>query len=343
MATIIHRGPRQFCARIRRNGHKAVSKTFETRADAEAWARAVEREMDTGAFIPSDAAQRTTVKEVLERYRDEVLPRLSKGAKPDRSRIARLIDEFGSYNLAALDSSHVARYRDKRLLNEEAAPQTVKHEIGLLNRVLKCCVIDWGIHLPRGIVTAQVRKPSLPQGRDRRLFPDEEKRLLEIARKSKSKEIESLIIVALETAARRGEIAAMRWEHIDLARQTWRIPETKTGVPRTVPLSSRAVEVLRRRPRRIDGRVWGLRREDGITQAFDRLCRTRKKVEGDVQVVEERFPNLNFHDLRHEGTSRLFELGLNIMEVASITGHKDLRVLRRYTHLRAEDLAKKLG
>ena len=53
--------------------------------------------------------------------------------------------------------------------------------------------------------------------------------------------------------------------------------------------------------------------------------------------------NLRFHDLRHEATTRLFEKGLNIMEVASITGHKDLRMLRRYTHLKAEDLARKLG
>ncbi len=53
--------------------------------------------------------------------------------------------------------------------------------------------------------------------------------------------------------------------------------------------------------------------------------------------------NLRFHDLRHEATTRLFEKGLNIMEVASITGHKDLRMLRRYTHLKAEDLALKLG
>jgi integrase len=299
--------------------------------------------MDTGAFIPSDVAQRMTVKEALERYKDEVLPLLAKGAKPDQSRIARLIDELGDLNLAVLDSAHVAAFRDKRLLKEKAAPQTVKHEIGLLNRVLKHCVIDWGIHLPRGIVTDQVRKPALPQGRDRRLFPDEEKRLLDVARKSKSKEIESIVIIALETAARRGEIASMRWEYIDLKKRTWRIPETKTGVPRTVPLSTRAVEVLKGLLRRIDGRVWKLNREDGITQAFDRLCQTRKKVESKWQVTEVRFSDLNFHDLRHEGTSRLFEKGLNIMEVASITGHRDLRVLRRYTHLRAEDLARKLG
>lgn len=342
MATIVHRGSRQWLARIRRKGQKPTSKTFETRADAEAWARSVEREMDTNTFIPSDAAQRTTMREVLERYRDEVLPRLSRGAKPDRSRIARLIEELGGMNLAALDSSHVAQYRDKRLIGDKAAPQTVKHELGLLNRVLKQCVIDWGIHLPRGIATTLVRKPTLPQGRDRRLYPGEEKRLLEAAKASKSKEIEAIIIIALETAARRGEILAMRWEYIDLQKPKWRIPETKTGVPREVPLSSKAVEILGQIPRRLDGRVWGFKRADGITQAFDRLCKKTITKNGKKEV-EIRFKDLNFHDLRHEATSRFFEKGLNEMEVATITGHRDLRVLRRYTHLRAEDLAVKLG
>jgi integrase len=108
------------------------------------------------------------------------------------------------------------------------------------------------------------------------------------------------------------------------------------------PLSQRAIEILRILPRRLDGRVWKLKREDGITRAFDRLCKSRVKKEGVIKIVDK-FPNLRFHDLRHEATSRLFEKGLNIMEVASITGHKDLRSLQRYTHLKAEDLAEKLG
>lgn len=354
MATIRKRKNRTgdtWQAIVRRTGYKPLSATFDTRGDAEKWARAQEREMDTQTFMPSDVARKTTVKEVLEKYRDEVLPDLANGAKPDKSRIARLIESLGGLNLAALDSSHVAQYRDQRLKEDGAAPQTVKHELGLLGRVLKQCVIDWKIYLPKGIVTINVRKPSLPQGRDRRLYPDEEKRLLEAARRSKSKEIEPMIIVAIETAARRGEIAAMRWELIDLKKRTWHIPETKTGVPRTVPLSTRAIRTLQAVPRRLierdgvmikDPRVWALKRTDGITQAFERLCTEKVKKDGKEEIVV-RFADLNFHDLRHEGTSRLFEKGLNIMEVASITGHKDLRVLRRYTHLRAEDLAAKLG
>ena len=341
MATIEKRGPYQFRAKIRKLGHKVITKTFNNRKDAEAWGRQVEAEFDRKGFLPADTAQRTTFRQAGERYQEEVFPRLACGGKMEKARIIRLIENFGELSLASLDSAHVAEFRDRRL-KEGASPQTVKHDIGLLGRILKQCVIDWGIPLPKGIVTAHVRKPALPAGRDRRLRDGEEQKLLEAARASKSSEIESIVIIALETAARRSEIAAMRWEHIDLTRRTWHIPDTKTKVPRTAPLSSRAVEVLRALPRRLDGRVWKLKREDGITQAFDRLCKARVKSEGESKVVE-RFPNLRFHDLRHEATSRFFEKGLNIMEVAAVTGHKDLKMLKRYTHLRAEDLAAKLG
>jgi len=237
---------------------------------------------------------------------------------------------LGELSLAALESFHIAKYRDQRI-KVGAAPQTVKHEIGLLNRVLKHCVMDWGIPLPRGIVTAQVRKPSLPPGRDRRLVDDEEIRLLEAAASSKSKEIQDIIVIALETAARRGEIVAMSWEHINLAKQTWHIPHTKTGIPRTVPLSSRAVKTLQALPRRIDGRVWALSADHSITQAFNRVCH-RAGIEG-----------LNFHDLRHEAATRFVERGLNQIQAAAITGHKTLAMLNRYMHLKAEDLAVMLG
>lgn len=331
MATFEKRGPYQIRAKIRKSGHKILTKTFNNMADAKVWARQTEAEMDRGAYIPSTVAQRTTIREVIERYRDEVFPRLAQGGLSEQSRARRLIETFGELSLTSLEPANIAAYRDRQL-RDGFAPQTVKHDIGLLGRILKHCAMDWGIPLSKGIVTSQVRKPSLPPGRDRRLMDDEEKRLLDAAQASRCKEIGDMIIIALETAARRGEIAAMTWEHINLSRRTWHIPHTKNGTPRTVPLSSKAVVILQGIPRRIDGRVWALQRADGISQAFDRIC------------LQAGIAGLHFHDLRHEATSRLFELGtLQIMEVASITGHKDLQMLQRYTHLRAEDLAAKLG
>jgi integrase len=134
--------------------------------------------------------------------------------------------------------------------------------------------------------------------------------------------------LALETAMRRGEILGMEWEHIDLKSRTVHIPITKTDIPRTAPLSLKAIELLFALPDKT-GRVFDLA-PYSVTQAFRRSCR-REGIE-----------KLRFHDLRHEATTRLFEKGLNPVEVASITGHRDTRMLMRYTHLKAEDLAVKL-
>ncbi|MHB1953115.1 MAG: site-specific integrase, partial [Sulfobacillus sp.] len=187
---------------------------------------------------------------------------------------------------------------------------------------------QWGME-SLGNPVEMVRKPKLPQGRTRRLCDGEGARLLEAAQ-AYGGEIQRIITWAIETAMRRGEIAAMRWEHLDRKARVLLIPETKTDTPRQVPLSTRALKALDGLPRRLDGRVWGMHPES-ISQAFERVC-TAAGIAG-----------LTFHDLRHEATSRLFEKGLNPMEVAAITGHKTLQMLKRYTHLRAEDLVGRLG
>ncbi|OGQ88069.1 MAG: integrase [Deltaproteobacteria bacterium RIFOXYD12_FULL_56_24] len=328
MAVIEKRGPYQWRVKIRKKGFTSQTKTFTDKKNAETWARKTESEMERGIFVCSSAAEQTTVAEILERYEREIFPRLADGGKRERFRLVLLKKQLGHLSVAALRSNHIATYRDQR--QQKVSPQTVKHELGLLNRALKSAQIDGGIYLPHGLPTAQIRMPKLPSGRERRLHEGEEYSLIEAAVASKGKRIGDIILFALETAARRGEIATMRWEHINLKRRTWHISETKNDIPRTVPLSTKAVALLSAIPLRLDGTVWGIQ-EDSITQAFGRVCQ-RAGIK-----------NMRFHDLRHEATSRFFEKGLNIMEVAAITGHKTLAMLKRYTHLRAEDLAEKLG
>ena len=129
---------------------------------------------------------------------------------------------------------------------------------------------------------------------------------------------------------RRGELLGLEWQHVDLDKRTAYLPITKNGTNRTIPLSLKAIETLQLLPRDISGRVFPLS-ATALRGLWARACK-RAGIE-----------DLRFHDLRHEATSRFFEKGLNVMEVAAITGHKDLRMLQRYTHLRAEDLAVKLG
>lgn len=318
---------------VRRNGYKPISATFDIKEDAEKWARAQEREMDRGAFIPSDTASRMTVRKACEKYAEDILPS-KRGVGPDKSRLDRLEASLGNLSLAALEPSHVAEYRDRRL--KEVGPQSVKHEINLLQRVLKACVLDWGIHLPRGIVTEQVRKPQPPPSskRDRRYEGDEEERLLDAAKNSRSKIAEKVIRFAIETGMRRGEIASMAWPDVNLVEGTLHIPETKTDSPRTIPLTDEAVMILRDQRRqtglRADKKVWGVR-ADSISKMFSRLC---KKV-----GIE----NLRLHDSRHETASRLAEAGFTPFEISAVTGQKSWETIKRYTHVRPSSLRDKVS
>jgi integrase len=191
--------------------------------------------MERGVFVSRTEAEATLIKDVLQRFATEVLP-TKRSEQSDKSRIKTLIEAFGEYRLASLTSSQVASFRDQRL--QVVGPQSVIHEINLLNRVLKTATMDWGIALPGGLPTAQVRKPVKPRGRDRRVVESE---LAKILGATESDELRTIVTLAVETGMRRNEIASLVWEEIDLKKQTAHLPKTKTDVPRTVPLSKVAI------------------------------------------------------------------------------------------------------
>jgi len=330
------RGPYQFRARVRKKGFPAQTKTFTTKKDAETWILITRSEMERGTFICSKAAENTTLGEALDRYAKEISAD-KKGKLQELQRIGKWKQHpLASRSLANLRGVDFAQYRNSRRADGLAA-NTIRLELAIISHLFTIARKEWGME---GLVNpiGNVRLPSPAPPRERRLEAGEYEILMDRGRKSKSREIIAVVEIAIETAARRSEIVKMRWEHISFAKdkETWHIPDPKNRSPRTVPLSPKAVQVLQSLPRRIDGWVWSVRREQSITQAFSRLCQTRKK---DGTVVEH-LPGINFHDLRHEATSRLFEMGkFDSMSIATITGHKDLRMLLRYTHLRAENLA----
>ena len=236
--------------------------------------------------------------------------------------------------LVHLTSKEVAKYRDIRL--KQVSPASLKRELTIFSQALTTAFKDWGIALPQNPVQ-MISLPKADKVRTRRLEIEEEQRLLE----TNNQKLRHIIILALETAMRRGEILNVKRSHIDFQKSVLLIPSTKTDTPRTIPLSTDAVSVLRAQLRGSQIEYEGViplheptvfnYKPRGLSGEFLKLCR-RKGIE-----------NLHFHDLRHEATSRLFEKGLNPVEVATITGHKDTRMLMRYTHLRAEDLVGRLG
>ncbi len=280
--------------------------------------------MDDGVFVSTALAETITLAELLERYKKEILP-TKKSQRQVISQISMITKELGNLRLTALTPEKLANFRDHRLTT--VSGHTVRKDLLLLSRALNHAMKEWSVYLPRGNPIGTISIPSQPKGRTRRLVGNEEELLLQEAT-NYGGSIYDIIIIAIETGLRRSEIVNLHWEDINLHTSIALIRETKNGDDRRIPLSTKAKEVFERHLG--TDSVFDML-PDSITRAFVRIC---KRAEID---------DLRFHDLRHEATSRFFEKGLSIMEVSSITGHKDLAMLRSYTHLKAEDLVDKLG
>lgn len=312
---------------IRREGQPALSRTFTFRKDAQAWARDIEAKQERGfTAVDNRALRSSTVGDLLERY-VRTITVAKRGRSAEASRIGRMRRAaIAELSLAAATPDKFAEYRDQRLT--EVAPATVRKEMALLHHMYRIAQHEWNLPLSANPL-AELKAP--PQGlpRNRRLTDEEASQLLDAFAKVRNRLVPAVVRFALETAMRRGELLRLRWEHVNLARRTIFIPEAKNGHPRTIPLSSAAIGVLNDLGWHNTGLVFPLT-ANALRQSWDRSCRRAKVFD------------FNFHDLRHEAISHLFELGMTVPEVALISGHKDVRMLFRYTHLKAEDVAAKL-
>jgi integrase len=312
---------------IVRRGFPPQYRTFNTRDQAESWARVTEAQMDQGLWHDRSEGDRTLLREALVRYEQEITPRKA-SQQPERSRIRMVSGSFlGGLALSRITGRDVADYiRDRQAGG--ASAHTVRLDLSLLSHLYSVARSAWGMeYLVNPVPLAKLARPKIPRGRERRLLEGEEEKLLRAA----SPVFGAVIRWALATAMRRGEIANLRWEHVDRPRRSVLLPETKNGETRSVPLSPAALAVLESLPRRIDGSVFGLT-GNAIRLTWRRTV-TRAGITG-----------LRFHDLRHEAISRLFEeTDLDVMEIRAISGHKTLQMLARYTHLRTHRLADRLA
>lgn len=234
----------------------------------------------------------------------------------------------------------MGRYRDDRLAQGKAN-NTVSLELALLGHLFNVAIKEWHIGLIFNPV-ANIRKPSPGEGRNRRLSGREQAALLAAVDEHSNPMLGWIVRIAIETGMRQSEILGLRRGQVDLERRVVRLTDTKNNAARTVPLTKLAASVLQNalanpvRPIDTDLVFFGEPGRDGKRRAyqFTKIWNGLKKRTGLV--------DFRFHDLRHEAVSRLVEAGLTDQEVASISGHKSMQMLRRYTHLRAEDLVGKL-
>lgn len=320
MASYQKRG-KTWRAELYRDGRRE-SRSFPTKAEAITWATQREAEL-VGAALPDK-----TLAEALRRYASEVSP-THRGERWEITRLRLLErDRLAGLKLAALKPSDIADWRDRRL--KVVSPASVAREMNLLKSVLDIARREWG--WLRVNPSADVRRPPTPASRKRRVAADEIERLSlgfglgeGLAADTATQRVGLAFLFALETAMRAGEITGLYWQ--DVGEKSVRLPLTKNGDARAVPLSTRAREILAALPRG-DGPVFGL--EPGVRDALFRKVRDRCQI-----------PDLHFHDSRSEAIWRLSKK-LDVMELARVIGHRDLRSLLIYYRADADALADRL-
>ena len=325
MATIRKRNDK-WQVQVRREGQCSVSKTFLTRRDAEAWARQKELEADRQELSHDlSALKRITLGDLVRRYIAAVTPN-------KKSRLAEgyVLEAFArrpicTKRLCDLNQSDFADYRDQRLT--EIKPSSLRRELNPIQNLFEIARDEWGIPLKENPLKG-LKLKATDNRRERRLREGELERIVEAAKRLRNPIVLQVILFALETAMRRGEILALMWDDVDLKRLSVTVCESKNGYSRTIPLTPKAAELLHSCMDR-EGRVFP------ITTNAIRLSWQRVTMRANIQ-------DLHFHDLRHEAISRFFELGLTVPEAASISGHSDIRMLLRYAHACHENFCKRL-
>lgn len=331
MSSIRKRGDK-WQARVHRKDHKPVVQSFNNKADAIKWARNVESQLDLGILASKQAMPR--LMPMVERYVEEVTP-TKKGVSQERYRANQFIKtKLAEMQLDKITGEVVAQYRDARL--KEVSANTVRLELAFLSVVFEQCRKEWGFAVSNPVRQIRMPKPGKP--RQRRLEAGEEEALLAACKASGAHYLYSFVVLAIETGMRFGELASVTWVNVNLEKRTIFLPDTKNGSPRTVPLSTRAVNAINALPRSINGRLFSCK-TGSIRSAF---LTALTKAQATQPNSDTFLRGLRFHDLRHEAVTRLFEKGLNPIEVGMVSGHKTLSMLQRYTHLRSEELVSKL-
>lgn len=345
MGSVTERRNGSFQAKVRLAGETAQIKTFANKTDAKAWVAETESRMRRGEFRP-DAAKGKTIGEAMDIW---LAAAEIKRKKTEENRIGQIKEfyipvgkvrgevqktKFADLMISKLDADHVESLVDT-FRDEDYSPDTIRLFLSIIQRSWVKATRKTAAESP---VRAATNRPSVGKGRERRLIKEtingetvevEEQKLLEAA----DSDFGHIIRFALLTCARRGEIFNLQWTDINLPGRSALVRETKNQEPRTLPLGPSAIDLLNALVRPLHGGpVFKATSPDAITNEFARCCQKAGSQD------------LRFHDLRHEAISRLFErTNFTDLEISSITGHKTLQMLKRYTHLRTAHLADRLA
>jgi integrase len=324
----------KFSVAIRKKHGQRIYKTFDLKSDALSFAKETELQIQQNRYKDISEASKTTLKIVIQRYVREIIKNKA-DKKRERSKYNVILrNDICRKTLTELRSSDFARFRDQRL-ELGITNSTVNRELSAMRVAIQTSIDEWNCWLPENPVKSSIKLTENP-ARERRLKAGEYEKLMIACKRNTKWSSPSIywcpaINWAIETAMRLSEQLSLRWENLDLIKRTAFLPAeiTKTKRSRTVALTDKALEVLKEIPRHIHGKVFPMSL-NYHNRGWRALCK-RAGVEG-----------LRWHDLRREAISRMFERGLSITEVQSLSGHLTLQMLSTYTQHDAESLAIKL-
>ncbi len=331
MAVVERRG-KKWRALVRLAGHPTASRTFNGRAMAMEWAKATEDALRAGKGIPGDSP---TLSDLIDRYSKEMARLGSPLSATKRGNLKRWEESLGDREVATLTAQDLLDHAASRCIS----PATMSMEFTFLAEVLQAARSLWNITIPDVVKAAmptlrRTGKVGKAVERDRRPTPEELKLLADYYRFNFGKApMRDIVPFAIATTMRLSEITKLRWEDyrpgdkpVILIRER-KDPKDKRNNSQWVPLLGESAAIIDRQPKK--GPTIFPHKEDTIGASFRRAC------------IRLQISDLHFHDLRHEGTSRLFEQGYQIQEVAIVTGHRDWKSLKRYTNLKPASLHKK--
>jgi len=337
MASITQRNY-SYRVRIHRKDNKPISRSFKTELEALQWLKKTEAQLELGLYqdeVKSHITLGVPFEEAVEKY----IPTHSvhKGNHKTEAGILRILSlRWQGRNLNAISKQDIVLLKEELLAKGRAA-STVNHYLNALSQLYQIAINEWGLKLTNPI--SGIKRMSEPQGRMKRLSFEAETALLSCCYQLNLDYLADIIVVAIETGMRCGEILSMRWEDVDFINRRVLLRHTKNGDSRQVPLTSRAKGVFERLTSQNNHDLvfpfcrWAIRRN---------FAKTVKHSAKAHKGVQNPFTDLRFHDLRHEALSRLSDKGLNVMEIAHISGHRTLTMLRRYTHPCHASLIRKL-
>ena len=327
-------GATSYRVKVRLKGFPPQSATFERLTDAKKWAQHTESAIREGRHFKTTEAKRHTLAELVDRYCREVLP--SKKSKIDQAQqLGWWKTEIGRFTLADVSPSLLAEYRDKlgreiTVRKKPRSPASVVRYMAALSHAFTVAVKEWG--WLEDSPMRKVTKPRESRGRVRFLSDDERALLLKACKESSNPYLYPVVVLALSTGMRQGEIMGLTWEVVDLNRGRAILHETKNGERRAVAITGHALDLLNAlaKVRRIDSNLVFPAKETR-TQKPQKPIDLRTPWE--TAMKEARLDDFRFHDLRHSAASYLAMNGASLAEIAEVLGHKTLQMVKRYAHL----------